>query len=353
VPDGPSSFAPAMDTGSTRPPVSILVPSFNDAAHLDAALTSLAAQTVRSFEVVISDDASDDDSPRIAEAWATRDARFRACRSDRNLGMTENWNRALSESRGELVAKLDADDLWRPRALEELLHAIERSPDPWLSFCRAEVGDTALSNFVPWPGDEGLRRAGLEPTHDHVVRGRALWLQSLGDVQLWHSNAFLVERHELLRLGGFDERWSCASDTAMVLRLLAENRPVSHAAYVGVAYRRRAGSVSDTFERQGWKTLEGLLVRLDALARDGRRLGPLPQPARQAWWQCWRSWRGIARDANLWNSMPEGVRDKLRGVSATVSPPPLAIRLEGWLRLRAWMLRRGNGRARKRKENAA
>ena len=322
------------------PQISVLVPCRDDASTLDEALASIAAQTWRELEVVISDDASSDDSPRIAEAWTARDPRFRLLRHPTHLGMTENWNRALAAARGELVAKLDADDLWREETLARLRAELDADAGLLASFCRVEVRADGESSCALWPGEAALRAAGFPPEEGHVVRGRALWLASLADVQLWHSNAFLVPRSELARLGGFDVRWSCASDTALLLRLLATDRPVAHVPYPGVVYRRRPDSVSARFERAGWKALEGWLVRLDALARDGRRFGPLPRAARQAWWQAWRSSRRAAGDGALWRAMPEPLRGKLAAALAVSAPPPAAVRLEGWLRLQGWRLRR-------------
>jgi hypothetical protein len=175
------------------------------------------------------------------------------------------------------------------------------------------------------------------------LRGRDLWRLSLGEFQLWQSSAFLMRRDDLLALGGFDERWSCAADTALLLRLFATERSVVHQPYVGVLYRRRAESVSRRFEAAGWKSQEALLVRLDALARDARRFAPLPRATRQAWWQSWRSLREMSRSTPLATTTPARTRGKLAAALAETRRPPLTIRIEGRLRLEAWRLRRALG----------
>jgi glycosyltransferase involved in cell wall biosynthesis len=321
------------------PPVSVLVPCFEDAPFLEEALASVAAQTFPDFEVVISDDASTDDSPAIAAGWAARDPRFRLLRHAEHAGMTGNWNRALAAAHGELVAKLDADDLWRPETLARLAEALRSAPGVLAAFCRTEVVDESLAPLGEWPGDAALARAGIDPLAPLVARGQRFWLLSFEDVQLWHSNAFLLPRAELACLGGFDARWGCAADTALLLRLLAEDRPVAHVPYAGVLYRRRSGSVSARFEARGWKALEALLVRLDALARDGRRFAPLPRAVRQAWWQAWVNLRRLCAERALWEGMPAAQRATLAREAARARRPPLPVRVEGWLRLQGWRAR--------------
>jgi glycosyltransferase involved in cell wall biosynthesis len=326
------------------PQISVLVPCRDDQATLAEALASLAAQSFGEFEAVVSDDGSRDASPEIAAAWAARDPRIVLLRHAASAGMAANWNRALAAARGARIAKLDADDLYRPGALAALAAAFEATPGLAASFCRVEVEEGGRRSTSAWPGEGALRAAGFPPEEPHVARGRALWLASLADVQLWHSNAFLVPREELLARGGFDERWSCAADTALLLRILGEDRPVAHLPEVGVVYRRRAGSVAARFAAGGWKALEVALVRLDALARDARRLAPLPRAARQAWWQAWRNLRTFASDRALWRAMPAELSAKLARECARAVPPPAAVRIEGWLRLRAHRARARLGR---------
>src|SRR5688572_7400598 len=110
---------------SSAPRVSVLVPAWNDGVYLDAALRSLEDQTWRDFEVVIADDGSTDDTPEIAAAWASRDARFSLLRGESNRGMTENWNAALRAARGELLTKLDADDAASPDFLAVMVPELD------------------------------------------------------------------------------------------------------------------------------------------------------------------------------------------------------------------------------------
>jgi glycosyltransferase involved in cell wall biosynthesis len=98
------------------PLVSILLPAFNAAAHLQAALDSLFRQSLRDFELLVIDDASEDDTPAILKRQS--DPRLRVLRNERRLKLSGALNRGLHEVRGEFVARMDADDIARPRRLE-------------------------------------------------------------------------------------------------------------------------------------------------------------------------------------------------------------------------------------------
>jgi len=326
---------------SGAPAVSVLVPAFNDERHLAAALASLAAQSAGDFEAIVSDDGSSDRTPEVAQAWVEKDRRFRLQRNPCNLGMTENWNAALAAARGQFVAKLDADDVWAPELLAQLRRALDEDRESVAAFCRTVVCDERLAPLGPWLGDQGLRRAGFDPEREQRERGRRFWLASFDDVQLWHSCAFLVRRETLLALGGWDERWSCASDTALLLRLLGRDRPVRHLPLPGVLYRQRPGSVSGTFAARGWKVLENALVHLDALDRDAARLRPWPRSLRQNWWRHWKNAAAWGEDGELWAGMPEPLRAKLSQAYRARSAPPRWVRCTGWARQLGWRAKQG------------
>src|SRR5205085_7650195 len=95
----------------------VLIPVGDGAASIREALESALGQTYRRIEVIVVDDGSRDRTPEIVEERARRDARLRLV-TQANRGVAAARNRALSSATGELVAPLDADDLWDPSKIE-------------------------------------------------------------------------------------------------------------------------------------------------------------------------------------------------------------------------------------------
>lgn len=92
------------------PTVSVLLPVHNGERWLDAALASVRRQTYADFELLVLDDGSSDGSRAIAERHAAADARVRVV-SRANRGLVATLNELLAQARGELVARMDADDI--------------------------------------------------------------------------------------------------------------------------------------------------------------------------------------------------------------------------------------------------
>ncbi len=105
--------------------VSVVIPCYNDARFLPRALESVFAQTHRETEILLVNDGSTDDTPRIAAAWGDRIRYFR--RENRGAGAARNFG--ISEARGEFIAFLDADDIWYPPKLELQLALFARRPE--------------------------------------------------------------------------------------------------------------------------------------------------------------------------------------------------------------------------------
>jgi hypothetical protein len=95
---------------SGHPRVSVLIPNYNYARFLPEAIDSVLAQDFTDFELLISDDASTDDSAEIMRASAARDPRIRLQFHPANLGMIPHWNACLREARGEYIKYVFADD---------------------------------------------------------------------------------------------------------------------------------------------------------------------------------------------------------------------------------------------------
>jgi teichuronic acid biosynthesis glycosyltransferase TuaG len=100
--------------------ISVVIPCYRCAPTIGRAVESVAAQTLRPLEVILVDDASPDDTPRVIAAIAARHESgwVRVVSLEQNQGAGEARNRGWAEARGEYIAFLDADDAWHPRKLE-------------------------------------------------------------------------------------------------------------------------------------------------------------------------------------------------------------------------------------------
>jgi glycosyltransferase involved in cell wall biosynthesis len=100
----------------SSPEFSIVMPAFDAAGTITAAIRSVQLQTLDSFEIVVVDDGSTDETPDIVEDLVREDSRVRLFRQERT-GPAAARNEALRHARAELVTLLDADDLLLPSHL--------------------------------------------------------------------------------------------------------------------------------------------------------------------------------------------------------------------------------------------
>jgi glycosyltransferase involved in cell wall biosynthesis len=124
-----------------EPLVSAVVPAYNAARTLRAAVESILLQTVGDIEVIVVDDGSGDDTAGVARAIG--DPRVRLV-SQANGGASAARNAGIRSARGRYVAFLDADDLWLPEKLERQLAALRRHPDVHAVHCGATYVDDDL-----------------------------------------------------------------------------------------------------------------------------------------------------------------------------------------------------------------
>jgi hypothetical protein len=152
---------------------------------------------------------------------------------------------------------------------------------------------------------------------------------SFGGYQLWHSNAQMHRRTILEAVGGWDERWGCAADTDLVLRILERDGWILHHPYCGVWYRRRPGSVSHVYEMKGWKAIEGMLIHLASLRRHCERGRRVDVTLIEAWYRYWTAWCGAKealRSGDRQSSIPLLRNADVASITDALCPPR-ALRL--------------------------
>jgi len=170
------------------------MPCWNAARYLDEAMGSVLAQTFSDFEVVVVDDGSDDETPALLDAWARRDARVRVVRQE-HQGLVVAPQRAVEEARGELLARMDSDDIMHPRRLEWQVEMMRGRPRLGMCggliefFPREEIGPGML-RYERW--------LNALVTHDEIV----------GDMFVEHPLAHpsvTMRRAAVVQVGGYRE----------------------------------------------------------------------------------------------------------------------------------------------------
>lgn len=112
---------------SGGPKVSIVMPAYNCAGTIGAAIRSVQGQRFGSWELLVADDGSKDDTPARVAALAAEDDRIRLLPARENGGPAAARNRAIGVSTGEIIAFLDADDVWEPEKLDAQLALMEET----------------------------------------------------------------------------------------------------------------------------------------------------------------------------------------------------------------------------------
>ena len=112
------SGASGMHDLSMAADVSVIIPAWNAAAYIEAAIRSALSQQGVSLEIIVVDDHSSDDTAELASAIG--DARIQVHRLDRNLGPSGARNHAIRHATGRWLAILDADDQYLPGRLQGL-----------------------------------------------------------------------------------------------------------------------------------------------------------------------------------------------------------------------------------------
>ena len=157
-----------------NPRVSVVIPSYNHAAFVGAAIQSVIAQTRRPHALLVIDDGSVDNSPQVI-ARELAAASF-PCELivRRNRGLSATLNEGLDRTSGDYFAYLSSDDLWAPDRLRRGIEALERDPATVMAFGAGTIIDAFGKILSTWGSN--YHRAVL--TVDDLLRFRSIPLSS-------------------------------------------------------------------------------------------------------------------------------------------------------------------------------
>jgi glycosyltransferase involved in cell wall biosynthesis len=210
---------------SNPPQVTVLMPVRNGAAHLQAAIESILAQTFADFELLVIDDGSTDTTPEILRAVA--DPRLRVVTHPQNIGLVPTLNEGLELARGEFVARQDHDDISHPVRLHKQIDFLRAHAD-----C-ALVGTEAFATI----GDESRAYRLLRPLRPESIR----WYLCFDNAFI-HSSVMFRREWIQRDYGGYARSFH-SEDYALWSRI-ARARPTANLAEPLLRYREHASSVT-------------------------------------------------------------------------------------------------------------
>jgi hypothetical protein len=241
--------------------VTVLLPVYDAERYLAEAVESILAQTFSDFELLAIDDGSRDGSTALLERYARRDPRVRLVRRAHS-GLVATLNAGLALARGELVARMDADDVALARRLELQVARLDRDPDLVCVGGAYEVIDARgrrIDLVRPPEVPEQVLAAALE-----------------GRSPICHPAA-LYRRDRVVAAGGYDPAVPVAQDYDLWLRLMDTGR-LANLSEVVLRLRYHTNSVS---EREQAKQI-AFAARLCEAARRRRGISG-PPPALRPW----------------------------------------------------------------------
>ncbi len=316
------------------PRVSVIIPTFNCARFLGRALDTAFAQTFTDYEVIVVDDGSTDNTQDVLGRYGAKINYL----YQPNRGLSAARNLALSKASGELIAYLDADDMWYPHKLKQQVAFLDAHTDCGLVHSDATFIDE---------NDGILFYAYLRHTLRPGAQGACL-LSLLRKNTVLTPTTVVEQRECIEKIGRFDERFRSCQDYFHWLLLAMEGVRFAYIDEPLAMYRKSMGSLSSN-ERRVWEELATILIilleekslalrcgrdaahiarhRLYALERDLAYLDRMDGQTAQAK----RRLIGLIQE---WPTRSELYVELLK----SCVPPPLAERIRGikwrWTRIR-------------------
>jgi glycosyltransferase involved in cell wall biosynthesis len=242
---------------SGSPRVSVIVPTYNTARFIGAALDSVFAQAYPNYEVIVVNDGSPD-TPELERVLERFTGRISYIKKE-NGGVSSARNAGIRASTGDLIATLDSDDLWEPNWMSVQVEFLQQNPDVDLVYGNGIIfgdshPDVLLMDMSPSEG---------EVTFEALVMERCCV----------PTSGMLVRREAVFGAGLFDENLRWGEDFDLWLRIAKAGYRIAYHRNVILRYRRHAGGVShhpSTLTRYASTVLEKMLRDFDLTPEERR-----------------------------------------------------------------------------------
>jgi glycosyltransferase involved in cell wall biosynthesis len=199
--------------------VSVIIPTYNSAEFIIQALDSVLNQTYTNYEVIVIDDGSTDNTRQILEPYQFKINYI----YQKNQGVAAARNKGIEVAKGELIAFLDADDLFLPQKLQQQVAILNAQPEIGMVISGWHLTD-----------QQGNITTDVELWHSLPQLDLKTWLY-------WKPvlpSATMIRRHWLLKVGGFPDQTIPVEDVECFLELILQGCKAVWCEQIGTIYRR-------------------------------------------------------------------------------------------------------------------
>ncbi len=261
----PAHVAASAEDAAARVLVSVLVPILNEVQSIRRAVDAMLAQRVEgSVELLLADGGSSDGTRELLHQMAAGDARITVLENPSGL-TPSGLNVALSQARGEYVARMDAHAFYPENYLQTGIDRLRAGGVDWVSGPQVVEGEGRVQRafalaLESWLGRGGSRRWAAGRAS---ARGPSEWeLDSGVFTGVWR-------REKVLEMGGWDERWRRNQDSEMAARFLEDGSRLVCLAEMAAGYTPRASlrGVARQYEGYGFYRVATALRHPDSLRR--------------------------------------------------------------------------------------
>jgi glycosyltransferase involved in cell wall biosynthesis len=207
------AFAHGSEPAESLPDVSVVIPTRNRSAYLSEAVASVQAQTLSAWELIVVDDASDDESAEAAERLTGSDRRMHLIALSEHSERSAARNSGLARASGRYVLFLDDDDRLLPKALERLARVLQNDPSASIAIgARRAFDQRGNARRAPHPRVRVRRK--LAP--ELLLGWLSVWLAVPGQC--------LLRTDDLRAAGGWNRTLVGPEDQELLLRI-TQDRP--------------------------------------------------------------------------------------------------------------------------------
>ena len=192
------------------PLVTVGMPVYNGEPYVVKAIQGILDQSFEDFELIISDNASTDNTEQICLGFSDQDSRIRYYRNSTNIGAAENYNRLVRLANGKYFRWSNADDMIGRRLQELCLQALETHPDAVLTYGRTELIDEHGQKIRAYADN-------LHITDDLASRRLSRYFDQVG---LTNAIYGLMRTDAVLKTGLFGNGSLVAADVAFMAELI-------------------------------------------------------------------------------------------------------------------------------------